>query len=302
MILETAIDRFLGSLRAENRSPNTLRAYTRDLKDFAATIGARRELGSIQPVQVRDHFRVLLDGGLARASLVRKHDALRSFYRWAAAEEYVSENIIAGMPMRRKPAEIPFVPTETQVGLLFQPEVLAKVLHPERAAVMLELMYSCGLRISEVVSLNVADLNLENYSALINGKGRKQRYAIFGATTRQALEKYLPLREKLQRGASERDNRALLVGRRGRLTVRQVFRIVCEAAEKAGLPKDLHPHSLRHACATHMVNNGANISALQSLLGHERISTTQRYAHLSLTKVFEAYRNAHPHERSKQAS
>ncbi|MGH9580579.1 MAG: tyrosine-type recombinase/integrase [Terriglobales bacterium] len=301
MQLEAAVRLFLDSLEAENRSPNTMRAYARDLKDFVAAAGPQRELAELQPGEIRAHFRLLLEKGLARASAVRKHAALKSFYRWASAEGHVPENILAGMPMRRRPRALPFVPSMSQTRLLLGRSLEAKVSIPHRARVVLELLYDCGLRISEVVALNVQDINLAGRVILVNGKGNKQRYVPFGNLLRQALEKYLPTKDKLQSGAARREPAALVVGREGRLTVRQVWRIVREAGEKMGLPRALHPHSLRHACATDMLNRGANLSAIQTLMGHERLTTTQSYAHISTARVLQVYKAAHPMERKGAA-
>jgi integrase/recombinase XerC len=171
------------------------------------------------------------------------------------------------------------------------PEVAA---FPERDRVMLELLYGCGIRNSELIGINVDDIRLSAEAILIRGKGKKERYVPFGDSVRRALSAYLPLR---QRRLTERKKNipALLINRQGgRLTTRSVGRIIKKIAVAKGLSPDVHPHTLRHAFGTHLLEEGADLRAIQEMLGHERLSTTQRYTQLSMKHVLQVYDRTHP--------
>jgi integrase/recombinase XerC len=165
---------------------------------------------------------------------------------------------------------------------------------PERDQLMLELLYGCGIRNSELIGINVEDVRLANEAILIRGKGKKERYVPFGESARNALAAYLPVRQKVL-GEKRKVTPALLINQRGgRLTTRSVGRIVKRIAVSKGLSPDVHPHTLRHAFGTHMLEEGADLRAIQELLGHERLSTTQRYTQLSMKHVLAVYDATHP--------
>jgi integrase/recombinase XerC len=165
---------------------------------------------------------------------------------------------------------------------------------PERDRLMLELLYGCGIRNSELVGINLDDIRLTAEAVLIRGKGKKERYVPFGDSARAALKAYLPVRQQM---LAERNKNvpALLINRRGgRLTTRSVGRIIKKIAVAKGLSPDVHPHTLRHAFGTHMLEEGADLRAIQEMLGHERLSTTQRYTQLSMNHVLRVYDQTHP--------
>ncbi len=168
---------------------------------------------------------------------------------------------------------------------------------PERDHVIFELLYGCGIRNAELVGLNLRDIHWANEAILVRGKGRKERYVPLGDAAAQALRAYLPLREA-KLAAAGKSSEALLLNARlrgkGRLTTRSVGRIVKQIALAHGLPADVHPHTLRHAFGTHMLEEGADLRAIQELLGHERLSTTQRYTQLTVGQVAEVYDRTHP--------
>jgi len=159
---------------------------------------------------------------------------------------------------------------------------------------MLELLYGCGIRNSELAGINVDDIRLSSEAILIRGKGKKERYVPFGDSAKGALAAYLPLRQPLL-AKLKRNTPALLVNQRGgRLTTRSIGRIVKNIAVAKGLSPDVHPHTLRHAFGTHMLEEGADLRAIQEMLGHERLSTTQRYTQLSMKQVLQVYDQTHP--------
>jgi integrase/recombinase XerC len=165
---------------------------------------------------------------------------------------------------------------------------------PERDRAIFELLYGCGLRNSELVGIELGDMDEANGIILVRGKGKKQRYVPLEGAAASALQAYRPERQKIL-NITGRSTRRLLINRRGGpLTTRSVARIVKQIAVAKGLPPDMHPHTLRHAFGTHMLSEGADLRAIQELLGHERLSTTQRYTHLSMNQVMEVYDRTHP--------
>ena len=179
---------------------------------------------------------------------------------------------------------------------------------PERDRLMFELLYGCGIRNSELVGINLDDISLSNEAILIRGKGKKERFVPFGGSALSALSVYLPWRQQLLATLKnspkkmmvasrppEKGMPALLVNQRGgRLTTRSVGRIVKRIAVAKGLSPEVHPHTLRHAFGTHMLEEGADLRAIQELLGHERLATTQRYTQLSVKHVMNVYDQTHP--------
>jgi integrase/recombinase XerC len=164
----------------------------------------------------------------------------------------------------------------------------------ERDRLMLELLYGCGIRNSELIAINVEDVRLSAEALLVRGKGKKERYVPFGESVNVALRTYLPARQQLL-AAKRRNTPALLINLRGgRLTTRSVGRIVKRIAVSKGLSPDVHPHTLRHAFGTHLLEEGADLRAIQEMLGHERLSTTQRYTQLSMKHVLHVYDQTHP--------
>jgi len=171
------------------------------------------------------------------------------------------------------------------------PEIAA---FPERDQLMFELLYGCGIRNSELVGIRTDDIRLSAEAILIRGKGKKERYVPFGDSVKVALANYLPARQKLL-GQKKKVAQSLLVNQRGgSLTTRSVGRIIKKIAVAKGLSPDVHPHTLRHAFGTHLLEEGADLRAIQEMLGHERLSTTQRYTQLSMKHVMDVYDRTHP--------
>src|SRR5438046_8216039 len=179
------------------------------------------------------------------------------------------------------------------MNLVLDGKMPEAVSFPERDLLILELMYGCGIRNSELTGINLDDIRLSAEAILIRGKGKKERYVPFGESVRMALAEYLAVRQRLLGG--KRNTSALLINQRGgHLTTRSVGRIVKKIAVAKGLSPDLHPHTLRHAFGTHLLEEGADLRAIQEMLGHERLSTTQRYTQLSMKHVLAVYDQTHP--------
>ena len=292
-IVEKASDQFLRSLRELNASPHTIKAYTGDLDNFAAYIGSR-DWRHIDHVTIRGFLSHLYEKGLSKASVARSLAAVRSLYRWLAQEGVVEQNPAALVSTPKLPKKLPRVPTIEEMNTVLDgpmPEVAA---FPERDRLMFELLYGCGIRNSELVGINLDDIRLSNEAILIRGKGKKERYVPFGDSVKSALAAYLPIRMQMLAERKKNTNALLINQRGGRLTTRSAGRIVKKVAVAKGLPPDVHPHTLRHAFGTHMLEEGADLRAIQEMLGHERLSTTQRYTQLSMKHVLEVYDRTHP--------
>jgi integrase/recombinase XerC len=294
--VEKGIANFVRSLKERNASAHTVHAYSRDLGEFAAYVGEAK-WGAIDHVRIRGYLSHLYERGLSKTSVARALAAVRSLYRWLAREGVVEQNPAALVSTPRLPKKLPRVPTIEEMNSVLDGGMPETAAFPQRDRVILELLYGCGLRNSELVGINLADIHWSNGVILVRGKGKKQRLTPFGESAMSALSAYLPQREKVLKG-QKKLSPALLVNRRGgRLTTRSVGRIVKQVAIARGLPPDLHPHTLRHAFGTHMLEEGADLRAIQEMLGHERLATTQRYTQLSMKHVVEVYDATHPRAR-----
>ena len=190
--------------------------------------------------------------------------------------------------------KLPRVPTIEEMNSVLDGEMPDVAAFPERDRLMLELLYGCGIRNSELIGINLEDIRLSSEVILIRGKGKKERYVPFGGSVTNALAFYLPVRRQVM-AEKHKNASALLINRRGgRLTTRSVGRIIKKIAVAKGLSHDVHPHTLRHAFGTHMLEEGADLRAIQELLGHDRLATTQRYTQLSMKHVLQVYDQTHP--------
>jgi integrase/recombinase XerC len=284
---------FLRSLRERNVSTHTIKAYTGDLKIFAAYVGSRK-FAEIDHVTIRGYLSALYEKGLGKTSVARALAAVRSLYRWLAQEGMVEQNPAALVSTPKLPKKLPRVPTVEEMNSVLDGNMPEIASFPERDGLMLELLYGCGIRNSELVGINIDDVRLSAEAILIRGKGKKERYVPFGDAVKSALAKYLPARQLVLSEFRE-NTPALLVNQRGgRLTTRSVGRIIKKIAVAKGLSADVHPHTLRHAFGTHMLEEGADLRAIQEMLGHERLSTTQRYTQLSMKHLISVYDQTHP--------
>jgi integrase/recombinase XerC len=288
-----ATARFLRSLRERNASAHTIKAYTGDLEKFAAHVG---DAGwkQIDHVRIRGFLSRLYEQGLSKTSVARALAAVRSLYRWLAREGVVEQNPAALVATPRLPKKLPRVPTIEEINTLLDGDMPELAAWEERDRLIFELLYGCGIRNSELVGIDLDDVGWSGEAILIRGKGRKERYVPFGDAVKSALAAYLPARQQ-KLAERKQSTRALLVNMRGtRLTTRSVGRIVKRIAVAKGLSPDVHPHTLRHAFGTHLLEEGADLRAIQEMLGHERLSTTQRYTQLSMKHVLAVYDQTHP--------
>ena len=292
-VVARAVTDFLRHLGERNASPHTIKAYRQDLALFAAYAGARG-WKQIDHIAVRGFLSQLYDKGLSKPSVARALAAVRSLYRWLAREGLVEQNPAKLVATPKLPKKLPRVPTIEEMNFVIDGDMPEMAAFPERDRLMLELLYGCGIRNSELTGINVGDIRLSAEAILIRGKGKKERYVPFGGSVKEALATYMPERQKLLED-TRKQFMALLINRRGgRLTTRSVGRIIKKIAVAKGLSPDVHPHTLRHAFGTHMLEEGADLRAIQELLGHERLATTQRYTQLSMKHVLQVYDQTHP--------
>jgi len=305
-MVEHAIDDFRRHLVERNASKHTIKAYAGDLDVFAAFIGSR-DWKEIDHLVIRAFLSHLYDKGLSKTSVARALAAVRSLYRWLAQQGVVEQNPAKLVSTPRLAKQLPRVPTIEEMNSMLDAKMPEVAAFPERDCLMFELLYGCGIRNSELVGINLGDVNPSDETILIRGKGNKQRKVPFGGSALVALDIYLPRRQQVlatlkakpnnvaRTTAQTKSAEALLVNQRGgRLTTRSVGRIIKRIAIAKGLSPDVHPHTLRHAFGTHMLEEGADLRAIQELLGHERLATTQRYTQLSVKHVMNVYDQTHP--------
>lgn len=294
---------FLARMEVEKgASPATLAAYGRDLKQFE-TFLAKRSLSLNRPEavgqdQVRGFVAELHRQGLSKRSMARKLSALRSLFKHLLARKLVPADPTLDVPTPKQDKRTPKLVNVDQAFAMLDQERSgpAKETLALRDRALAELLYGSGLRISEALGLDVLDADPAAGVVKVLGKGSKERLAPLSDTCKQALAAYLRKRGDLDPQGRER---ALFLGARGgRMNRRQAQRVIADLAKAAGLPQTVSPHMLRHAFATHMLDSGADLRSVQEFLGHERLSTTTVYTHVSLQKIVEAYDKAHPKAKS----
>ncbi|HXH07921.1 MAG TPA: tyrosine recombinase XerC [Vicinamibacterales bacterium] len=302
---------FLAWLRLNrNASEHTARAYESDLNQFVAAIAAHRgcrrsavSLVELDQAAVSDFLRDLNARGLSRGSTARKLAAVRAFCRYLQHQGLLERDPteLVGSPRREQKLPVHLDRSEIE-ALVAAPDASTPLGRRDRA--ILELFYAAGLRLGELAGLDLDDVNLPARMVRVLGKGRRERLVPFGRAAAEALRAWLPDREAFAGGAAEPGHPArdrgrrrdpLFVNYRGRrLSTRSIDRIVRRWAAAAGVRPGTSPHALRHSFATHLLGAGADLRAIQELLGHRRLSTTQRYTHLDLARLQETYRRAHP--------
>jgi integrase/recombinase XerC len=281
-------------VKSKNSSEHTVRAYERELYRFAAFLGPEMRWKDVDHVFIRSFLSQLHEQGLSKVSVGRALAALRSMYKWLAREGMVQQNPAKLVATPKAPRKLPRVPTLEEMNTLLDSSMPETASFPERDRAIFELLYGCGLRNSELVGIELADLDSGNGLVLVRGKGKKQRYVPLEGKAEEALKNYLAARQKVLAEA-KKNTRKLFINRRGgALTTRSVGRIVKQIAVASGLSPEIHPHTLRHAFGTHLLSEGADLRAIQELLGHERLSTTQKYTQLSIKQVMEVYDRTHP--------
>jgi integrase/recombinase XerC len=330
--MKATIQKYIEYMRSvRNSSPHTLLNYGNDLEQFVVFLtppGTETPApGKVNHRIIREFVAHLHEAGLEKSSIARKLAALRSFFKYCVREGKLTESPARLVPTPKLPKRIPAVlSAEEMNGFLNHlavtggapplggnrkragkttagvenPRIAEDSLLLPRDRAILELLYAAGLRVSELTGLNLADMDQKDQMLRVRGKGNKERIVPFGEKAAQALRAYWPVRESLLRECQEEGRRAsveaIFLNYRGRrLTQRSVGRIVKKYVKLVNVNWDLHPHSLRHAFATHLLADGADLRAIQELLGHQSLSTTQKYTHASMRQLMDIYDKAHPH-------
>ena len=321
-VIKQAIGKFIEYLRyVRNASPSTLRNYKKDLEQFLEYLTPPdtkpMSLAAVDHLVIREFVAYLHGRGLKKTSIGRKVAALRSFFKFCLREGILRDNPARLVATPKLPKRLPAVLTAEEMNRFLDslgtekasktgPRGISKTrtykvteesrLALQRDRAILELLYASGLRVSELTGLSMGDVDLREQTVRVLGKGRKERIVPFGSKALAALEAYWSGREQwLRKAASRGDYEAVFLNPAGgRLTTRSIRHILKKYTRLANINWDLHPHSLRHAFATHLLADGADLRAIQELLGHASLSTTQRYTHATIEQLMAVYDKTHP--------
>ncbi|HEX6901481.1 MAG TPA: tyrosine recombinase XerC [Thermoanaerobaculia bacterium] len=300
------IHRYLEHIQGERQlSPETLRAYEHDLtmfleflsRDFLGKEPDQIQPGDVDPLAVRSFLAAMTRQGLAKKSQGRTLSAVRSFFRYACREGILQANPAQGVKTPKAPKTLPrhLRPGEVE-SLIEAPSGDQPLERRDRA--ILEVLYAAGLRVSELVGLDWQDIDLSARVLRVMGKGSKERMVPFGRPAAEALRAWLEVWETARGAVDDGDGEPVFLNRfGGRLTDRSVRRVIDRWVDAASVARGVHPHTLRHTFATHLLENGADLRAIQELLGHSSLSTTQKYTHLEVERLLSVYRGAHPRAR-----
>lgn len=287
--MDPNVTRFLVYLQAEkNASEHTVKNYTIDLRDFFRFLG-QISIEKIDYLEIRRYLAHLGEKGFSKSSISRKLACLRSFFKFLVRENLLKENPASSIATPKREKKLPlFLDEKEVVNLIEAPAANSKMEKRDKA--ILELLYTSGIRVSELVGLNIEDVDFFGEVLRVRGKGKKERLVPAGSKALAAVRDYLEILE------SPANLHGPLFLNRGktRLTDRSVRRVVLKYARRIALNKNISPHVLRHTFATHLLDRGADLRSVQELLGHENLSTTQIYTHVTTKRLKEAYDNAHP--------
>jgi integrase/recombinase XerC len=301
--MDDLIDRYLDYLQNErNASPHTIRSYRSDLVQFRDFLKgsdpeAVVDVNSIDALRVRAFLAFLFEREKKKTSIARRLAGVRAFFKFLVREAVVTANVVASVSTPKLPKTLPRIMTEEELNT-FLDRVAQAAAEGSRGLMrnraILELLYASGLRVSELVGLDLRSVNFEEGMLVALGKGRKERVVPFGSKAKQALVDYLPVRERILY-EGKKVSPALFLNLRGqRLTTRSVDRLVKACVRQFGPNVRTSPHSLRHAFASHLLTEGADLRSIQEMLGHTSLSTTQKYTQVSIKQLMDVYDKTHP--------
>lgn len=284
---EYYIERFLSFLSYERGySSNTLSSYKIDLKELSEFLNKKRSsLIKAGKNDLSQFINILSERGFTNNTIIRKLASIRTFYKYLLGEGIIEGDVVSFLDTPKKEKKIPKVLVEDQIKKLLEQPLLQEERYARERSI-LELLYSCGLRVSEIINLTINDINLEDGFLRIKGKGNKERIVPLGSKAISAISEYLRQRRHIK------EKRLFLNSRNKGLSRQSVWLIVKQFANNVGL--DISPHTLRHSFATHLLDNGADLRVVQELLGHSSISTTQIYTHVSNKRLKEEFEITHP--------
>jgi integrase/recombinase XerC len=301
--MDELIARYINYLRYErNASPHTIRNYQSDLEQFhgylrQALAEEKVDIHAVDAINIRGFLASLFSGERKKTSIARKLSAVRAFLKFLKREGHIAENPSAGVSTPKLSRTFPRIMTEEELNgfldrLSETTEVGGPLMLRDRA--MIELLYASGLRVSELVGLDVRNLEFGERMVLVRGKGRKERIVPFGSKAAKAIEQYLPLRQKILAEKRKGSTALFLNAEGGRLTARSVDRLLKKYMRMFGPNVKTSPHSLRHAFASHLLTEGADLRSIQEMLGHKSLSTTQKYTQVSIQQLIDVYDKSHP--------
>ncbi|MFO7866442.1 MAG: tyrosine recombinase XerC [Candidatus Aminicenantes bacterium] len=292
--MEKQLNSFLDYLRYEkNASLHTLVNYRRDLVQFSAYLRQRNLFyDSADNVIIRGFLAVLYQKRLKKSTIARKLAAVRSFYQFSLQKKWVDENPAKAVSTPKQEKNVPsFLSEEETVVFLDIPAGKDPLRVRDRA--IMELLYATGVRVSELAGMNLDDIHTGERLIRVKGKGKKERLVPFGKIAGEILREYIQVRCRIHEG--EIDKGALFLNHRGqRISVRSIQRMVHFYLQRTAVKRKISPHSLRHSFASHLLSRGADLRVIQELLGHESLSTTQKYTHLDLKQLMKVYKKSHP--------
>lgn len=301
--MEQDIKAFANHMQIErNLSPHTSKGYICDIKQFMTYVqnyggssGGEASSAAVDHMIIRGFLRSLFLSKLKKVTIARKLAAVRAFYKYLLREGRITKNPAELVQTPSPDKHVPRILSVDEMLMVLNVSFRDEPLELREKAVM-ELFYSTGIRLSELVGLNIADIYFPQGLIKIRGKGRKERIIPVGRTALSAIESFLRRRaELIRKKGSEGPDRPLFLNHRGeRLTARSVARVVDRVVAKSGIKRKISPHALRHSFATHLMDAGADLRAIQELLGHESLSTTQKYTAVSISRLMEVYDRAHP--------
>ena len=304
MMLAGHIKRFADWLAVEKGySPNTVDSYGRDLDEFLLFMGREVRVEAIDSHRIRAYV-YKLNGRNKSSSVARKLSALRTFFRFLAVDKIIARDPVAGISMPKQGRYMPVFLTVDEVFSLLEAPA-EKDAFAARDRAILELLYSTGMRVTELVTRDMGDLDFETEMVKVKGKGARERVVPMGRPAMEALRRYFHQRDqliisRLRQGEAAERQAVFLNGRGSRLTARSVERLVKMYGQRTGITARVTPHALRHSFATHLLEMGADLRSVQELLGHVSLSTTQKYTHLNMDYLMEVYDRAHPQARMKK--
>lgn len=302
--MDELLERYINYLRYErNASPHTIRNYHSDLVQFrdflkGGDADAKVDVAAVTTQQIRGFLSILYEREKKKSSIGRKLAAVRAFYKFLAKEGVLAANPAATVSTPKLDKTLPRIMTEEEMNNFLNrvAEAVPKsepMMRRDRA--ILELLYASGLRVSELAGLDLRSINFGDGMLLVRGKGRKERIVPFGSKAKQALEDYLPVREKIMMEARKSSQTAVFLNTKGaRLTTRSVDRLLKKYVLTFGPNVKVSPHSMRHAFASHLLTEGADLRAIQEMLGHKSLATTQKYTQVSIKQLIDVYDKTHP--------
>lgn len=300
--MEETIKGFIKYLSSErNVSPHTLKNYLSDLKQFGEFLGKvlKKNSLSAEDIHKMDHITIraflsnLCERGVSKSSLARKISALRTFFNYLCRDSGMMSNPGKMVSTPKKDKKLPrFLSVDEMDRLIKAPDGTDTLSVRDKA--ILETFYSSGIRIGELIAINIEDINFAEKLIRVKGKGRKERIVPVGSKAVEAIKEYLKVSSEMRDTESHNSGLSLFLNKNGkRITTRSVHRIVEKYKKLSGL-WDMTPHSIRHSFATHILDGGADLRSVQEMLGHASLSTTQRYTHVSMDKLMEIYDKSHP--------